>query len=53
MINVSEHVDKPNDMLMFLGEYFKEHINRSNDVMNNIKEAKENAKKELDSYYIS
>ena len=26
MINVSEHVNRPHDMLMFLGEYFKEHI---------------------------
>ena len=26
MINCAEHVNKPDDMLMFLGEYFKEHI---------------------------
>lgn len=28
MINVSEHVNRPHDMLMFLGEFFKEHIRR-------------------------
>ena len=29
MINVSEHVKRPVDMLMFLGEYFKEVIFQS------------------------
>ena len=26
LINTSEHLKRPKDMLMFLGEYFKEHI---------------------------
>lgn len=36
MINVSEHVNRPHDMLMFLGEYFKEHIRKCEQVAENI-----------------
>ena len=25
MVNVSEHIERPHDMLMFLGEFFKKH----------------------------
>ena len=37
MINVSEHVKRPEDMLMFLGEYFKVVILRTENVAENIK----------------
>ena len=37
MINVSEHVQRPEDMLMFLGEYFKVVILRTETIAENIK----------------
>ena len=36
MINVSEHVKRSEDMLMFLGEYFKELLQRTITVKENL-----------------
>jgi hypothetical protein len=36
MINTSEHLKRPSDMLMFLGEYFKEHIKKTEKIKNSI-----------------
>jgi hypothetical protein len=53
MINVSEHVQKPNDMLMFLGEYFKKHIGLCLKIDDDSKKDDHKANKELGSYYIT
>lgn len=37
MINISEHVQRPEDMLMFLGEYFKVVILRTETIAENKK----------------
>ena len=36
MVNTAEQVQRPEDMLMFLGEYFKMLIKRTNDISKNI-----------------
>ena len=48
MISVSEHVERPNDMLMFLGEYFKEHIIRADKIYNGKTNDTYKGPKELD-----
>jgi hypothetical protein len=53
MINVSEHVNRPHDMLMFLGEYFKEHIKRCIKVEEAVKKNSTDQSKELDKYFIT
>ena len=37
MINVSEQVQRPQDMLMFLGEYFKALIHMTGKINENLK----------------
>jgi hypothetical protein len=39
MINTSEQVKRPIDMLMFLGEYFKEVIDQTKKIHSNIENA--------------
>jgi len=51
MIDVAEHVNRPSDMLMFLGEYFKENIKLQDSVKKSY--SGNNAKKDFDKYYIS
>lgn len=53
MINLAEHVERPIDMLMFLGEYFKEVIFTTDKVSRNIESKKEDAVKEIGSFYIT
>jgi hypothetical protein len=36
MINVAEHVKRPTDMLMFLGEYFKVVVEKTENIAKNI-----------------
>lgn len=36
LINTAEHIDRPVDMLMLLGEYFKVTIKETNSIQNNI-----------------
>lgn len=36
MINVSEHVKRSQDMLMFLGEYFKELLTKTDEITQNL-----------------
>lgn len=36
MVNVSEQVKRPEDMLMFLGEYFKETIETTQNIFDNL-----------------
>jgi len=40
MINVAEHCQRPQDMLMFLGEYFKALIANTEKINNDIKDKK-------------
>ena len=40
MINTSEHLKRPKDMLMFLGEYFKQHIQKCNKIINSNQQTK-------------
>jgi hypothetical protein len=56
MVNVSEQVKRPQDMLMFLGEYFKEVIIRTEQIKNALKEAdnkKGSGAKVQSDYYIT
>ena len=55
MINTSEHVNRPQDMLMFLGEYFKTHLYKMKQASDNILKTDQTVKgpKELSSYYIT
>lgn len=53
MINVSEHINRPSDMLMFLGEYFKEHIRRCEKIALTIQTNNDKGQRELDKYYIT
>lgn len=39
MVNVSEQVKRPEDMLMFLGEYFKETIETTQSIHDNLNES--------------
>jgi hypothetical protein len=39
MVNVSEQVQRPKDMLMFLGEYFKAVIQKTDKINNDNKDA--------------
>ena len=50
MINVSEQVERPKDMLMFLGEYFKAVIDRTQKVYNDNKDEKESQKQQVDFF---
>ena len=50
MINVSEQVERPKDMLMFLGEYFKAVIDRTQKVHNDNKDEKESQKTQVDFF---
>ena len=50
MINVSEQVQRPKDMLMFLGEYFKAVIDRTQKVYNDNKDEKESQKTQVDFF---
>lgn len=52
MINVSEHVNRPHDMLMFLGEFFKEHIRRCEKIDQTIQKD-DKGPRELDRYFIT
>lgn len=40
MINVAEHVKRPTDMLMFLGEYFKVVVEKTENIADNIEKGK-------------
>ena len=40
LINLSEHINKPKDMLMFLGEYFKQTVTETYRIWNNNEENK-------------
>ncbi len=40
MINVAEHVKRPTDMLMFLGEYFKVVVEKTETIAKNIETEK-------------
>lgn len=51
MVNLSEHVQRPQDMLMFLGEYFKENIFHTERVSTNIKENKSGIKEQNKFYF--
>ena len=51
MINLAEHVQRPQDMLMFLGEYFKENIFHTERVSTNIKENKSGSKEQTKFYF--
>lgn len=53
MINVAEHVQRPVDMLMFLGEYFKEIIYQTEKISDNIKKSKKDGANEQANYYIT
>ena len=53
MIDVAEHVNRPQDMLMFLGEYFKENIKLQDSVHKSIANERSGGKKEFDKYYLS
>ena len=55
MVNVSEQVKRPEDMLMFLGEYFKETIETTQSIAENIKDSdkKANAPKAQSNFYIT
>ena len=56
MVNVSEQVKRPQDMLMFLGEYFKEVIYRTQKISDAIKEGdskKGNSVKQQSDFYIT
>ena len=54
MISVSEHVDRPDDMLMFLGEYFKQHIIKTDKIYKGLTNTDSyKGPKELDSYFIT
>ena len=44
LINLSEHVKRPKDMLMFLGEYFKQSVKETHKIENANKEAKARSK---------
>ena len=43
LINLAEHVKRPKDMLMFIGEYFKQMISITEKVNENITENSENS----------
>ncbi len=54
LINLSEHVKRPKDSLMFIGEYFKQAIRVNNIVYENIKsEGGGNRIKHQDKFYIT
>lgn len=53
MINVSEHIKRPVDMLMYLGEYFKQHIRENNTAHANEAKTSEDVKREQDSFYLT
>lgn len=53
MINVSEHVQRPQDMLMFLGEYFKALIHMTGKINENLSEKKQNGRQALDQFYLT
>lgn len=55
MINLSEHVKRPKDMLMFLGEYFKKTVYETKYISkNNLEgESANKAKKKQDSFFIT
>lgn len=42
MINTAEHINRPTDMLMLIGEYFKEVIIQTEKINNNIQKKKVN-----------
>lgn len=52
MINVSEHVKRPIDMLMFLGEYFKEVIYQTDRIHTNITKNTANSNREQHIFYL-
>ena len=43
MINTAEHIKRPEDMLMLLGEYFKEVITQTKKIQYNIQNKKNGA----------
>lgn len=53
MINVSEQVKRSADMLMFLGEYFKEVIFRTEKINDAITKDKQNVSKQQSDFYIT
>ena len=53
LINTSEHVKRPKDMLMFIGEYFKEHIKLCAKVKTSIEKNDSKGDKDLSRYYIT
>eukprot|EP00356_Strombidium_inclinatum_P015164 CAMPEP_0170482330 /NCGR_PEP_ID=MMETSP0208-20121228/2393_1 /TAXON_ID=197538 /ORGANISM="Strombidium inclinatum, Strain S3" /LENGTH=402 /DNA_ID=CAMNT_0010755157 /DNA_START=112 /DNA_END=1317 /DNA_ORIENTATION=- len=53
MINVSEQCKRPGDMLMFLGEYFKEIIFRTEKINDAIQKDKQNVVKQQSDFYVT
>lgn len=52
LINVSEHVGNEQDVLMFLGEFFKKHLEETETVYNNAAKAG-SSKKEVAEFFIT
>jgi len=53
MINTAEHINRPTDMLMLIGEYFKEVIIQTEKINNNIQKKKVNQTQKQDIFYIT
>lgn len=54
LINVAEHVRRPRDMLMFLGEYFKKTVEETVYINTNIAQPESNkGKKKQDTFFIT
>ena len=54
LINVAEHVKRPKDMFMFLGEYFKFNIIETTTIHNNnLNEAGRGGKRKQDNFFIT
>lgn len=54
LINVAEHVKRPKDMFMFLGEYFKFNIIETTTIHNNnLNEAGRGGKRKQDNFFVT
>jgi len=55
LINLSEHVKRPEDMLMFLGEYFKEVIRQNMKIKTSLESgsAEKGAQKKQSEFYLT
>ena len=53
LVNTAEHINRPCDMLMFLGEYFKEVIVQTEKIANNIRKKSSTLSHQQEYYYIT